>query len=127
MNSFNETGSMTPLSYPDQSQESLRSNLGARIAYTTMVNGMKFMPQVRVAWQHEYLDSTQSMDSQFASGFGPMFTTSGPSIDRDRAIVSAGLSVQITPTLAAYAFYDGQLGTSSFSSNSVSAGLKFDF
>jgi outer membrane autotransporter protein len=127
INSFTETDSLTPLSFPDQHQDSLRSNLGARIAYTAIVGGMTITPQVRLSWQHEFLDSTQSIDSQFASGSSPMFTVDGPGMDRDRALISAGVSVQITPCLCIYGFYDGQLGSSNYSSNTVSAGLKFDF
>ena len=56
-----------------------------------------------------------------------MFTVDGPGMDRDRALISAGVSVQITPSLCIYGFYDGQLGSSNYSSNSVSAGLKLDF
>ena len=127
MNGFTETGSSTPLSYPDQSQESLRTNLGAEIAYTAIYRGMAITPQVRMSWQHEFLDHDQSIDSQFASDSGPMFTVYGPRMNADRALVSAGLSVQVTPSLCVYGYYDGQLGTSRYNSNSVSAGLKFDF
>jgi outer membrane autotransporter protein len=88
---------------------------------------MTITPQLRLSWQHEFLDSTQSIDSQFATGSSPMFSVNGPRMDRDRALIGAGVSVQITPTLCIYGFYDGQLGTSNYSSNTVSAGLKFDF
>ncbi len=127
LNSFTETGSMTPLNYPDQDQESLRSDLGVTISYTAMLNGIKITPQVRVSWQHEFLDSTQSMDSRFASGNGPLFTVDGPEMDRNRALISAGVNVQITPTVAVYGYYDGQLGSSNYSANNVSAGVKIDF
>ena len=127
LNSFRESGSLTPLDYPNQDQQSLRTNLGMKIAYTAICNGMKITPQARLSWQHEFLDSTQSIDSQFAAGSSPMFTVSGPGMDRDRALLSAGVSVQFTPTLTGYAFYDGQLGSSSYNSNSVSVGVKLDF
>ena len=127
LDSFTESGSLAPLSYPNQSQESLRTNLGTRIAYTALMNGIKITPQVRLSWQHECLDSTQSMQSQFAYGNSPSFTVDGPRMGRDSALVSAGLSMQITPTLNLYAYYDGQLGRSNYVSNTVSCGLKYDF
>ena len=127
MNGFTETGSMTPLNFPDQSQESLRSNLGVEISYAAQFRGMTITPQVRLSWQHEFLDNPLSIDSRFASGNGSTFTVWGPEMKADRALISAGLSVQITPNLCAYAYYDGQLGNSRYSSNSVTAGVKFDF
>jgi len=125
--SFTESGSLAPLGYPSQEQESLRTNLGARIAYTATMGGMKVTPQVRVSWQHEFLDSTQSMRSQFAFGNSPMFTVDGPNMGRDSALISAGVNLQVTSTLNIYAYYDGQVGRSNYVSNNVSLGLKYDF
>ncbi len=127
LNSFTETGSLSSLSYPDQSQDSLRTELGAKISYAAVVNGMKITPQLRIAWQHEFLDSTQSIDSRFATGTSPLFSVDGPRIGRDRAVISAGLGIQFTPSVSGYVFYDGLLGGSGYSSNTVSAGVKVDF
>lgn len=127
LNSFTETGSLSPLSYPTQNQNSLRSDLGVKIAYEAVINNMVFTPQVRLSWQHEFMDSTQSIDSQYASGIGPMFTVDGPEMNRDRAMISAGLNVQITPTIDAYIYYDGQLGSSDSDANSATLGLQFAF
>ena len=69
---YTETGSLTPLNYPNQKQDSLRTNLGGKISYTAAVKGIVITPQVRVTWQHECLDSTQSIDSQFSGG--PLLT-----------------------------------------------------
>lgn len=127
LDGFTETGSLSPLAYEDQSQESLRSNLGAKLSYSAMMGGMKVTPQVRVSWQHEFLDSTQSINSRFVPGNSPIFTVNGPEIGEDSALVSAGVSVQVTPALSVYAYYDGQLGRANYSSNSVTVGLKYDF
>lgn len=127
LDAFNETGSLTPLSYPDQHQESLRSEIGARLAYRADLGGVVLMPQIRLAWQHEFSDSTLSMNSNFIGGAGPGFTVTGPQMDRDRAVISAGLSAQVTPTVCIYGFYDGHLGSSDYESNQVSAGVKVDF
>jgi len=123
---FTETGSLTPLIFRDQHQDSLRANLGARIAYSAMLGSVRVTPQLRLAWQHEFLDSTQTMDSQFVQG-GPVANTRGPNIDADRLLISAGLTVAFTPTVSLYGFYDGRISSSDFSSNTVSAGVKIDF
>jgi len=125
--SFTETGSLTPLSYPDQHQESLRSNLGVRVSYSMPLGRMRLTPQARVSWQHEFLDSRQSIDSSFAAGPGPIFTVNGPDIGRDSLRVSAGLHLQITPAVGAYLFYGGQLGRENYTSHNVTLGMNISF
>ncbi len=127
IDSFTETGSLAPLHFPEQHQDSLRSELGAKIAYNADVNGMRISPQVRLAWQHEFMDSKQAMESSFVGGTGSTFIVHGPDMDKDRAILSAGLTVQITPTVSVYGFYDGHVGSSDYKSNQVTAGIKIDF
>ena len=127
LDGFSETGSLAPLSYPSQHQESLRSEIGAKIAYNAILNnGVVLTPQIRVAWQHEFMDSTQTMDSQFITG-GSMFTVAGPHMDRDRALLSAGISAQLTPTICIYGYYDGQINSSEYTANQFTAGIKIDF
>ncbi|MEN3943108.1 autotransporter domain-containing protein [Prosthecobacter sp. SYSU 5D2] len=127
LDSFTESGSLTPLRYPDQHQESLRSNLGARISYTTLVGGVRVTPMARITWQHEFMDSTQSMDSSFASGPGPVFSVDGPEIGRDSALITAGFNVQFTPSVSAYTFYSGQVGRENYSSHNVTLGMRISF
>lgn len=127
MDSFTETGSLAPLHFPEQHQDSLRTELGAKIAYNADVNGMRITPQVRLAWQHEFMDSKQAMESSFVGGTGSTFIVHGPDMDRDRAVLSAGLTVQVTPTVSVYGFYDGHVGSSDYKSNQFTAGVKIDF
>jgi type VI secretion system secreted protein VgrG len=127
LDEFDETGSLSPLSYPDQHQESLRSEVGVTIAYDAVFNGMKITPQARIAWQHEFLDSTQTMDSRFIGGSGPIFSVSGPQMDRERTVFSAGISAEITQAVTVYAFYDGQFGSSHYDADQVTVGCKISF
>lgn len=124
---FSEIGSLSPLSYDSQHQDSLRSELGAKLAYTAEFGSMKITPQVRVGWQHEFMDSTQSIDSGFVGGPGGSFSTNGPSMDENRFVMGAGLTVQVTPNFSIYGSYDGHIGSSDYDSNQVTAGIKFDF
>ncbi|MES2982218.1 MAG: autotransporter domain-containing protein [Verrucomicrobiota bacterium] len=127
LDEFSETGSLAPLRFPSQHQDSLRSQLGAKIAYTAEFCSMRIIPQVRLAWQHEFMDGTQSIDSSFVGGSGASFSTSGPSMDEDRFVVGAGLTVEVTPNFSIYGSYDGNIGSSDYNSNQVTAGIKFDF
>ena len=127
LDGFTEEGSLSPLRFPDQHQDSLRSELGVNVSYTATVGSIQITPQVRLAWQHEFLDSTQSMDSRLADGSGPLFSVDGPHMDRDRAMLGVGVDVRITPTFRVYGYYDGQLGSSDYRSDNVTVGAKLDF
>jgi outer membrane autotransporter protein len=124
---FTETGSLTPLRYPDQSQESLRSNLGVRISYSQPIGRMRLTPQARISWQHEFLDSTQGIDSSFAAGPGPVFTVHGPEMGRDSIRLNAGLHLQITPAVGAYIFYGNQFGRTNYNSHNLTLGVNISF
>jgi outer membrane autotransporter protein len=91
------------------------------------VGRMRLTPQARVSWQHEFRDSTQSIDSSFAAGPGPVFGVNGPEIGRDSLRVSAGLHLQITPTVGAYLFYGGQLARTNYNSHNVTLGMNINF
>ncbi len=82
---------------------------------------------MRLAWQHELLDSTQSMDSRLADGSGPVFSVDGPHMDRNRAMIGGGVDVRITPTFSVDGYYDGQLGSSDYRSNNVTVGARLEF
>lgn len=69
-----------------------------------------------------------NLDNFTESGsLSPLFSVDGPHMKRDRAMIGAGVNVQLTPMLSVCGYYDGQLGSSDYRSNNVTAGLKFDF
>jgi outer membrane autotransporter protein len=42
-------------------------------------------------------------------------------------VVSAGISVQVTPAISTYVNYDGQLGRGNYDSNAVTGGFRISF
>ena len=58
---------------------------------------------------------------------GRSATFFGPSEGHDSAVVSAGVSVQLTPTISTYVNYDGQLGRGNYDSNAVTGGVRISF
>ncbi len=127
VNSFTETGSLAPLHFPDQSEDSFRASTGLRVAYNANWGHTIFRPEVRAAWAHEYGDTAYPIDARLASGAGGIFTVHGPNIGRDSALVDAGFSLIWNDRVSTYVFYDGNLGRSHYDNNAISGGLRIAF
>ncbi|MDQ2867296.1 MAG: autotransporter domain-containing protein [Verrucomicrobiota bacterium] len=127
LNGFTETGSLAPLRYPDQSQDSFRSSTGLRIAYEAHCGHLIIRPEVRAGYQHESEERAYPITANFANGTGNTFTVFGPSIGRDSALVDAGVSVSCGDRYSAFVYYDGVLGRSNYDNHSVSGGIRVSF
>jgi outer membrane autotransporter protein len=127
MDGFTENGAFAPLAVNSQNYESSRTALGIKATYDAHVGRVLVRPEVKLAWQHEFGDSTYSITSRFASLGGNAFTVTGAPIGRDSLLVGAGFSVLWNPRFATYVYYDGELGRTNYSSHSVSAGFRLQF
>lgn len=126
LDSFTERGSLAPLSFGNQSNESIRTTLGLKASYDWKCCGRLIRPSVRVAWQHEFGDTAAALNSSFASG-GSSFTVNGPDIGEDAVLVGAGFSVQISERASAFFYYDGEFGRSNYQLNAISGGVRIEF
>lgn len=127
LNSFTEDGSLAPLHFPDQDEDSIRSSTGIRLAYNANCGGAVIRPEVRAAWQHDSGDRAYPIRSQFASGAGDVFTVHGPKIGSDSAVVDAGVSIPWNSRISTYIYYSGILGRDNYDNNAVSGGFRFSF
>ena len=127
LGSFTEAGSLAPLNFPDQHQESIRSTFGAKATYDWKLGTMTLKPEVRAGWQHDYGDVTFAMQSSFANGAGPEFLVHGPATGRDSLVVGAGVALQFTDRVSTYIYYDGELARTNYQAHSVSGGFRFEF
>jgi outer membrane autotransporter protein len=115
------------LAFPDQSEDSLRSTIGGKLAICIQTDhGIMLRPEVRVAWLHEYNDRAYPIDARFI-GCPDVFTVHGPRIGEDAAQVNAGVTVQFNPMVAVFGHYDGVFGRNNYDSNAVSGGLALSF
>ncbi len=126
IDSHDETGSVAPLHFPDQDQDSVRTTTGLHASYDIRSGRMLIRPEIRAAWMHEYGNRGYAIDARFLD-CDHGFSVHGPDIGRDAALVGAGLSVQFSRCCAVYAYYDGVLGRSNYDNNAVSGGLRFGF
>jgi autotransporter-associated beta strand protein len=125
--SFTEHGSLAPLSFGDQNTHSSRTALGAKASYDWHVGHVVVKPEIRASWQHEFGDRDYSIVSRFANGAGNSFTVTGPEIGRDSLLIGAGAAVLLNERVSIYAYYDGELARTNYSSHNVSAGLRVTF
>ena len=125
--SFTEDGSLAPLHFDSQGQESIRTALGIKASYDWKVGGLLIKPEVRAAWQHEYGDAAYELNSSFANGAGSTFTVNGPRIGRDSFLLGAGFAIQFNERLSTFFYYDGELGRTRYDSHNVTGGVRFAF
>jgi len=127
IDSYSEQGSLAPLAIHSDSAQSLRSDVGFWVFYSWPVGKLVVTPSLRAGWEHEYKYSALPITAGFAGIPGPSATFFGPNEGHDSAIVSAGVSVQVTPSIVTYLNYDGQLGRENYNSNAVTGGVRISF
>jgi outer membrane autotransporter protein len=97
------------------------------VSYDCKWGSVIIRPELRAAWQHEYGRTSAALTSSFADGAGDPFTTRGPQLGRDSALIGAGFAVQFNDRVTTYLYYDGQLGRENFESNAVMGGVRLSF
>jgi outer membrane autotransporter protein len=124
---FSETGSLAPMKFPRQNTESERTAVGAKASYEWKVGQITALPQVNVAWQHEFGTTEYSLVASLASGAGNSFTVFGPPIGRDSVLVGAGATFILNDRVSTYIYYDGEFARTNYLSNNVSGGVRISF
>jgi outer membrane autotransporter protein len=124
---FTESGSLAPLQFPSQNAESERTAFGMKASYEWKVGSVVIVPEISLAWQHEYGDQSYAIVSSLASGAGTSFTVNTPQVGRDSLLIGAGAAVQLNERISIYAYYDGELGRTNYQSNNVSGGIRMTF
>jgi outer membrane autotransporter protein len=127
--SFTESGAESlDLSLGQQNANSLRTTLGGRIAYTWNMNQkIAFIPEVRMFWQHEFLNNPRNISSSLDGGSGAAFDFETSDPYRDSVFAGAGVTAQFGKNLSGSVFYNINFGSQTYQSNMVSAGLNFSF
>ena len=124
---FSESGSLTPLDISKQDKSSFKSTLGFQIAYEIPADSVIIKPQAKLQWRHEYSNDSRDIDASFQGSAGGAFTVWGPALGSDSMLLDLGVTVQVTPAVAFYTFYSGDIGSSSYTSNSVFGGVQLSF
>ncbi|RKE74060.1 autotransporter outer membrane beta-barrel domain-containing protein [Pseudorhodoplanes sinuspersici] len=124
---FTETGAAA-LSIGKEDVDSLRSSLGVRLRQDWRGGWGAFQPELRAAWQHEFLDDQQKISASFADAALPgSFETVTAGIGRDFGIVGAGFSASIGQQSSVSFNYDYKFGGDDFHAHLIAGRFRYVF
>jgi autotransporter-associated beta strand protein len=124
---YNESGSAANLSVNDNESDSMRSRLGGHVSYAFSHDGMNFTPHLDASWQHEFLDQSRGITSQFNGFGGGSFNVQTINPSRESALIDAGFNVDLNRTVTVFTDYIVQAGQENYFGQSVQAGVKIGF
>jgi outer membrane autotransporter protein len=126
---FTESGADSlDLALGQQNANSFRTTLGGRIAYTWNLNQkIALIPEVRMFWQHEFLNNPRTMNAALDGGNGPSFDYETTDPYRNSVFAGAGVTAQFGKNLSGSLFYNVNFGSQTYLNNMVSAGLNLSF
>jgi outer membrane autotransporter protein len=126
---FTETGAQSlDLALGQQNANSLRTNLGARLAYTwAMSKKFTLIPEVRGFWMHEFLNNGRNINSALDGGSGASFGYETATPYRNSAFGGVGVTAKLGERWSGSVFYNVNFGSKNYTSNIISTSLNFAF
>jgi outer membrane autotransporter protein len=128
---FSETGTSTDgnnygLKVNSVDMDSFRSALGVRLAAQFgKKGGVQFIPALRAAWEHEFVDRYADVNASFIGGSGA-FDVRGVELGADSGVLGAGLTVAFNKSVQGFVNYDANLN-SQLNSSTISGGLSISW
>jgi outer membrane autotransporter protein len=124
---FSESGGFGALAVNSSDSNSFQTTLGVRLTSRIEIGSYgTLIPEVRLGWNHEFLDAAQTISASLVGVPGSTFSATGIAFGRDTALVGAGLSLELAPDAKVFVDYDGKLG-SRLQEHSISGGLRVRF
>jgi autotransporter-associated beta strand protein len=127
MDGFSESGSLAPLRYANQHQNSERLTLGVRASYDWKIGNVLVRPEAQIAWQREFGPRQDTIDASFESSAAGPFSITDTRIGADSLLLGGGVAVLFNPRTSTYIYYDAALLRKEYSSQSVTGGFKLNF
>ena len=111
-----------------QNANSLRTNLGARLAYNWEVGSkITLIPEVRGFWMHEFLNNPRNISSSLDGGNGASFDYETSAPYRNSVFGGVGISAKFADRWSASVFYNVNFGAEGYTNNIISTSLGFSF
>lgn len=88
------------------------TTMGLRASSDFEVGGVASVARGTLGWQHAFGDIDPVSTARFATG--DSFSTSSTPIDRNTALLEAGLDFTVTPSSTVSVSYNGQIGSNAY-------------
>jgi outer membrane autotransporter protein len=125
--SFNESGAEgVNLLVDDRKTGSLVSDLGMRFTRPFEKYSWFYVPDVTVAWRHDFDIDDRSVTAAFDGSPGVAFTTQSRDIDKDGVIIGGGMTLLNKAGVSLYFRYDSEI-RSDYAAQQLSGGLRYEF
>jgi outer membrane autotransporter protein len=123
---FVETGAgIYDLSVDKQNTGSYQSILGVVVSSDIKLGASASLkPELRLKWAHEFSNDDHMINAHFAGVGTGSFTVAAETLNRDTAIVGAGLDLMFNKSVSAYIQYDAELNSDYITQTGL-AGLRF--
>lgn len=129
VNGYTETGAgFLNLNVEESTRYSTRSSLGAKVARQFQVGSSYLVPQIMVAWQHEFQETSQTLSGSFSQTPAPAsFSVSSQNTAPDTMVTGIGAECLLSAGTSLYAQYYAELFNPDYCVQGVTAGLQFSF
>lgn len=105
---------------------SARTLVGGRLETATAVAGKPVTLFVKAAYVHDFADVNRTISASFTLAPTVPFLVAGRRLDRDRALVTAGIGIDLAPRLQGFVAYDAELASSD-TIQAVRGGVRYAF
>jgi outer membrane autotransporter protein len=124
---FTETGGGDlGLNVLDGTGKSFQSRLGARLSGEWGSGNVKWVPELRAEWRHEFEDNPAWIQASLVGLPDDPFLTVGSHVSRDLAVIGAGITAQFTSGWGLYFDYQGAFA-SGYTSHIAQGGVRVKF
>ncbi|MBL4866454.1 MAG: autotransporter domain-containing protein [Pseudomonadales bacterium] len=115
------------IAFAGRSASSLRGNIGSRATYVINTKRYVLIPQARLAWIHEFKDSTNSAAAHFANDSSATgFDVDADGEDSDYFQLGIGASVVYTGGISGFFEYETNLGLANVSDHHYNLGVRYE-
>ncbi|HCO95780.1 MAG TPA: hypothetical protein DIU00_17850, partial [Phycisphaerales bacterium] len=113
LDGYSESGGASSLEYDDQSYNSYKGSLGAKLTKELFNRDRSYREsiQLRGRWIHEFGDSSSGMDAHFTSDPGVVFKVSDEDIAQDSALLGITFNADIDSYTRFSLGYDAYLNS----------------
>jgi outer membrane autotransporter protein len=121
---FTETGGPAALTVESSAMNTTYTTMGLRASSDFELGGVASVARGTLGWQHAFGDIDPVSTARFATG--DSFSTSSTPIDRNTALLEAGLDFTVTPSSTVSVSYNGQIGSNAYD-HGVNAKFRLKF